>query len=116
MGKKKREQRLKYIKHKDFNEERANKASKVAGPLVKWVKSQLKYSELLDIVRPMLKELKFCCDVVNKLEVKISKARQEINEMVENMIKMQDKYDLYHKDDPLLDVAKGLAQYKNISL
>merc|ERR1712154_597479 len=130
LRKKKREQCLKYIKHKDFNEERANKASKVAGPLVKWVKSQLKYSELLDIVRPMLKEikllkkktekkekqLKLCCDVVNKLEVKISKARQEINEMVENMIKMQDKYDLYHKDDPLLDVAKGLAQYKNISL
>lgn len=99
---------VKYVKHEDFNEERANKASKVAGPLVKWVKSQVKYSELLDIVRPMQKEikvlkkrldkkqkqLKMCYDVINELELKISSARTEISDMVNNMIELQDKYDL----------------------
>eukprot|EP00484_Ammonia_sp_Unknown_P006843 CAMPEP_0197073212 /NCGR_PEP_ID=MMETSP1384-20130603/210492_1 /TAXON_ID=29189 /ORGANISM="Ammonia sp." /LENGTH=642 /DNA_ID=CAMNT_0042512045 /DNA_START=104 /DNA_END=2032 /DNA_ORIENTATION=+ len=105
LKKKVREECKKYIKHQDFNEERANKASKVAGPLVKWVKSQVKYSELLDVVRPMQKEIKLlrkkldkkqkqlqmCIDVVNELELKISKARTEINDRVENMIKFQDE-------------------------
>lgn len=108
LKKKTREEVVKYVKHEDFNEERANKASKVAGPLVKWVKSQVKYSELLDIVRPMQKEikvlkkrldkkqkqLKMCYDVINELELKISSARTEISDMVNNMIELQDKYDL----------------------
>mmetsp|Transcript_40251 Transcript_40251/g.66070 ORF Transcript_40251/g.66070 Transcript_40251/m.66070 type:complete len:677 (+) Transcript_40251:129-2159(+) len=105
LKKKVREEVVKYVNHEDFNEERANKASKVAGPLVKWVKSQVQYSELLDVVRPMQKEIKIlkrkldkkqtqyqmCIDVVNELEVKISTSRTDMNEMVENMIKCQDE-------------------------
>eukprot|EP01084_Bolivina_argentea_P119610 212061_1 len=113
LKKKTREECIKYVKHEDFNEERANKASKVAGPLVKWVKSQVKYSELLDVVRPMQKEirvlkrqlgkkqkqLKMCVDVVNTLEMKISKSRTDINTMVDNMIEVQDKYNLNDEQD-----------------
>jgi len=129
LKKKTREECKKYVKHEDFNEERANKASKVAGPLVKWVKSQVKYSELLDIVRPMQKEIKVlkkrlnkkqkqqkvCIELVNELEIKISKARTDINQMVENMIKLQDEYDF--GDDlksPALKIQYEMA--KTISL
>merc|ERR1712176_1122400 len=129
LKKKMREECVKYTVHEDFNEERANRASKVAGPLVKWVKSQVKYSELLDIVRPMQKEIKVlkkklnkkqkqqkvCIELVNELEIKISKARTDINQMVENMIKLQDEYDF--GDDlksPALKIQYEMA--KTISL
>eukprot|EP00487_Bulimina_marginata_P006670 TRINITY_DN26481_c0_g1_i1.p1 TRINITY_DN26481_c0_g1~~TRINITY_DN26481_c0_g1_i1.p1 ORF type:complete len:131 (-),score=11.65 TRINITY_DN26481_c0_g1_i1:179-571(-) len=128
LKRKTREEVTKYIKHQDFNEERANKASKVAGPLVNWIKSQVKYSELCDVVRPMQKEIKtlkkrlekkkkqrtLCIEVVSNLEVKIIEIKTEINEMVDGMIRMQDDYDF--KDDPLMNIAQGIGLYKNISL
>jgi len=108
LKKKTREEVAKYLKREDFNEDRANKASKVAGPLVRWVKSQVRYSELLDIVRPMQKEIRVLkkrlekkqkqltgvVKLVGGLEQKIEQARRDIKEMVENMIKLQDEYDL----------------------
>jgi len=108
LKKKTRAEVIKYTKHEDFNEERAARASKVAGSLVKWVESQIKYSELLDIVRPTQREIKslrkeldrkqkkleHCVSLVAGLEGKISKSRREINEMVDAMIKMQEQYDL----------------------
>eukprot|EP01083_Nonionella_stella_P268313 906986_1 len=50
-GKKARKQCTQVMEHKDFNEERANKASKVAGPLVKWSQSQCFYAKMLEVVR-----------------------------------------------------------------
>merc|ERR1711971_399989 len=108
LKKKTREEVAKYLKREDFNEDRANKASKVAGPLVRWVKSQVRYSELLDIVRPMQKEIRVLkkrlekkqkqltgvVKLVGGLEQKIEQARRDIKEMVQNMIKLQDEYDL----------------------
>merc|ERR1712129_213727 len=104
----------KSTKHKDFNEERANKASKVAGPLVKWIESQLQYAKLLDIVRPLMKhikalkknnkkqkELNVAVDVVDGLEIKITNARKDINAMVDDMIEMQDKYHFEEDDDEI---------------
>jgi hypothetical protein len=133
LKKKVREECKKYVKHQDFNEERANKASKVAGPLVKWVKSQVKYSELLDVVRPMQKEIKLlkkkldkkqkqlqmCIDVVNELEMKISKARGEINDRVEHMIKFQDECMFDGDVSAEYSLAKGIENelelYRQIS-
>jgi len=108
-----RERSEKYTKEKDFNEERANVASKVAGPLVKWIESQLEYSRLLDIVRPLMKhikklkkelakkqkELSVTAEIVNGLESEIKNARKDINDMVDNMITMQDKY--HFEEEPL---------------
>jgi len=131
LKRKTREECVKYTRHDDFNEERANKASKVAGPLVKWVKSQIKYSELLDIVRPMQKEikvlrkrldkkqkqLKVIVELVNELEAKIGRARRDINDMVDNMIKMQDEYDLQPEDDDIASKIESHNQlYNTISL
>jgi len=39
------------------------------------------------------KQLKLCIDTVNELEIKISESRTDINQMVENMIKLQEEYD-----------------------
>eukprot|EP01083_Nonionella_stella_P070426 188407_1 len=105
-GKKARKQCTQVMEHKDFNEERANKASKVAGPLVKWSQSQCFYAKMLEVVRPMMKkvdklkkdlgrkqtQLVMNVDKVRKLESKIGTARTEINEMVNHMIEQQDTY------------------------
>merc|ERR1711997_452473 len=116
-----REEVKKYIEREDFNEHRANKASKVAGPLVKWVKSQVRYSELLDIVRPMQKEIRVLkrrlekkqkqltgvVHLVAGLEEKIEQARRDIKEMVDNMIKMQDECEMGEGDAE--EEEKGVA-------
>merc|ERR1719320_2235019 len=47
-----------YISNEEFTFERANKASKVAGPLVMWVKAQVKFAHLLDSVEPMTREIR----------------------------------------------------------
>jgi len=102
-----------YTTHKDFNEERANVASKVAGPLVKWIESQLQYAKILDVVRPLMKHIKelkrklakqekqlaVAVDRVNALAEQIAKAKQDINEMVDDMIATQDKYQV--EEEPL---------------
>lgn len=43
----------KYLAEEDFTFERANKASKVAGPLVQWVYAQIKVAHLLDATNVM---------------------------------------------------------------
>ena len=75
LKKKTRLEAVKYCKHEDYNEERANKASKCCGPLVKWVKSQIKYSEILDIVRPMQREIK-------ALKKKLDKKQKQLKSCV----------------------------------
>ena len=47
-----------YISNEEFTFERVNKASKVAGPLVLWVKAQTKFADLLDSVEPMTCKIK----------------------------------------------------------
>merc|ERR1712154_498001 len=61
-----------YLSKEDFNFERVNKASKVAGPLVLWVQSQIKFAHLLDSVEPMTKEIK---ELKEKLSVKQKQAK-----------------------------------------
>jgi len=119
---------VKYTLRSDFTEERANKASKVAGPLVKWVKSQVRYSELLDVVRPMQKEIRVLkkrlekkqrqltgvVALVGGLEEKIGQARRDISEMVQNMIKMQDEYDLGEGEEEEKEVAMKIESHNQM--
>eukprot|EP01084_Bolivina_argentea_P136316 240077_1 len=59
-----------YLSNEHFTFSRVNKASKTAGPLVLWIKSQIKFAHLLDMVEPMKKEieeLKHNLDVKQKL-------------------------------------------------
>lgn len=75
MKKKTRLEAVKYCKHEDYNAQRANQASRCCGPLVTWVKSQIKYSEILDIVRPMYRE-------IEKLQKRLEKKQKQLNSCV----------------------------------
>merc|ERR1712113_1173422 len=78
----------KYLENEDFTFERVNKASRVAGPLVLWVKSQVKFAHLLDSVEPMTKEIK---ELKDKLVVK-QKQAQKLNETVTELESQIEEY------------------------
>lgn len=48
----------KYVSSEDFTYEKINKASKVCGPLVMWIKSQLNFNRILMSVEPLQNEMK----------------------------------------------------------
>eukprot|EP01084_Bolivina_argentea_P141294 248304_1 len=60
----------KYLTNEQFTFKRINKASKVCGPLVLWIKSQIKYAGLLDSVEPMTVEIR---ELKEKLNIKQKK-------------------------------------------
>ena len=61
------------------------------------------------------KQLKMCYNVINELELKIASARSEISDMVDNMIELQDKYDL-GDDYKAMGYESKFELYKTISL
>eukprot|EP01084_Bolivina_argentea_P059290 108255_1 len=74
-----------YLSKDDFTFERVNKGSKVCGSLVVWVRSQIRYSEMLDVVIPMRKEIrklkkesKRKTKLAKQLLIAVSKLKQNI--------------------------------------
>ena len=49
--------RNEYLQKEDFTYEKVNRASKACGPLVQWVAAQVNFSDILDRVGPLEKEL-----------------------------------------------------------
>ena len=47
----------KYMPNPDWEFERVNRASLACGPMVKWARAQLSYSEMLNKVDPLRREL-----------------------------------------------------------
>ena len=68
-----------FMSNEDFTFERVNKKSKVAGPLVLWVKAQLKFAELLDYLEPMIKE-------VRELEAKLEEKEERVEQLKEMLV------------------------------
>merc|ERR1719295_2008400 len=95
----------KYINDEKWTFEAVNKASKVAGPLVLWVKSQVKFAHLLDQVEPMtreIQELKASMDakvkqgeeltaLVVELEQKIVEYKAEYQRMVQKITELKNE-------------------------
>ena len=96
-----------YLSQDGMNFERVNKASKVAGPFLLWVKAQIKFTHLLDCVEPMTKEIKELKlrlekkqkqadelrNMADKLEQKIGEYKDEYSRMTGNIIDVNGKYD-----------------------
>ena len=49
--------RNEFLSNEDFTFEKVNRASKACGPLVQWVEAQVNFSEILDRVGPLRKEV-----------------------------------------------------------
>merc|ERR1712228_829863 len=77
-----------YLSHEDFTFERVNKASKVAGPLVLWVKSQIKFAHLLDSVEPMTRE-------ITELKQRLGEKQQQAKELTATVAELEKKIEEY---------------------
>lgn len=71
----------KYINDAEWTFEAVNTASKVAGPLVLWVKSQVKYSQLLDEKQPMQRDIEKLKKVMSENERHIEEQSAAIEEL-----------------------------------
>ena len=63
----------KWFSDPEFTYDRAIKASKVAGPLVTWIQSQIKYADVLVKVKPLIDEIK---ELERKLRFSESEVRR----------------------------------------
>ncbi len=82
----------------DFTFERVNKGSKVCGAFVIWVRSQILYSEMLDVVIPMQRVIrrktkltKQLLLAVEKLKVNIENYQNECSGIVNHIIVKTDE-------------------------
>lgn len=84
-----------YIGKEDFTFEKVNRASKACGPLVQWVAAQVMYSEILNRVEPLRKE-------VAELEQKLEKTEQGALETQELIGKLDQNIKRYEEDYAVL--------------
>lgn len=84
-----------YLSKNNFNYESANRASKACGPLLMWVKAQLKFSSIVVKVKPLKKELQ-------KLENELFDTKAKliaINEMINDLKEEVEKYKVYYSEN-----------------
>ncbi|EDQ85850.1 uncharacterized protein MONBRDRAFT_11532 [Monosiga brevicollis MX1] len=100
-----RAQMEKYVSNPDFNEERANKASKAAGPLVKWATAMLSYTTMLAKIEPLRNQLKKLARdademaakhaavmaLLQELQGRLAGLTSEYNELQKNIGKTEDQ-------------------------
>ena len=79
-----------YLSNEEFTFEQVNRASKACGPLVKWVRAQFAYSNILSSVQPLR-------DEVDSLEKKAKALQSKQDEMVKTIAQLE----------------KSIAQYKD---
>jgi len=80
-----------YLNDKEFNFERVNQGSKVCGSLVIWTRSQIRYSEMLDIVIPMRREVK-------RLKKESKRKTRLAKQLLEAVVKLKVNIEQYQKE------------------
>ncbi|CAD5206375.1 unnamed protein product [Bursaphelenchus okinawaensis] len=82
----------KYAKHPDFHFEKVNRASVACGPMVKWVKAQILYSDMLGKVEPLRNELiRLENDAKTKTQ-KCDELEKVITELEQSIASYKDEY------------------------
>lgn len=84
----------KYLCKDNFNYESANRASKACGPLLMWVKAQLKFSSIVVKVDPLKRELK-------KLEEELGDTKNKliaVDSMIKDLHDEVEKYKIQYSE------------------
>jgi dynein heavy chain 1 len=82
----------KYAQNSDWDYEKINRASTACGPMVKWVKSQLTYSTVLNQVEPLQNELKRLRNDAQTKERKGEELKETIAELEQRIATYKDEY------------------------
>ena len=83
--------RNEYLQHDDFTFEKVNRASKACGPLVQWVTAQVNFSDILDRVGPLERELE-------KLEEQALQTKAEAQAIDNNIKQLEDSIAVYKSE------------------
>ncbi|CAI4230233.1 unnamed protein product [Auanema sp. JU1783] len=94
----------KYVSNPDWDFEKINRASQACGPMVKWAKAQLLYSEMLHKVEPLRNEL-------NRLEKDAHKKTNEGEEIKKRIDQLEQSISAY-KDE----YAQLIGQAESIKM
>lgn len=90
-----RKMQAEYLSKDDFTFEKVNRASKACGPLVQWVSAQVTYSDILDRVGPLRKE-------VSVLEQKLEETEEGARETQVRIAKLDQNIKQYEEDYAVL--------------
>jgi dynein heavy chain 1 len=80
-----------YLARANFNYETVNRASRACGPLVLWVIAQVKYSDILDRVEPLRRE-------VQSLEDQANNTKQQAKMMEDMVIELEGRIAQYSQE------------------
>jgi dynein heavy chain 1 len=81
-----------YLNRPNYNFEAVNRASKACGPLVKWVLAQVRYSEILDKVDPLRKEVQSLEQQARTTKEQESTIIQLVGELEASIARYKDEY------------------------
>lgn len=84
-----------FLNDPEFTFESVNRASKACGPLVKWVRAQISYSEILNSVQPLR-------DKVAGLEAAAASLQQKQDDLVAKITALEESIATYKQDYAIL--------------
>eukprot|EP00939_MAST-03C_sp_MAST-3C-sp1_P003513 g3513.t1 len=114
-----------YVDNDDLTYEKALRGSKAAGPLYKWVESQVSFAEILNKVKPLKmeaekleaeavstrEEYKSLTSTISELEARISKLKEEYAELIAQTEAIkQEMKDVKTKVERSTKLLQSLAQ------
>lgn len=81
-----------YLSRPNFNFEMVNRASRACGPLVSWVIAQVRYSDILDKVEPLRREVQSLEDQANATKEQANTMQKMVAELEARIVKYQEEY------------------------
>eukprot|EP01083_Nonionella_stella_P032504 88977_1 len=91
-----------YLSKKEFNADKANKVSKVAGPMVLWVKAHVRFAALVNTVGSVERQV----EALNRKQEKLKQMQINVERLKEKVTKEKHDYDQYVLFDELSKVAE----------
>jgi dynein heavy chain 1 len=101
-----------FLNHKDWDLERIDRASKAAGPLAKWVNSQVSYADILDRVDPLRQEVLTLESQEMELKVQYNELETTIDELKRNIDTYKSDYENLIAEVATIKAEKTVVQEK----
>ena len=101
-----------YIGKPAFNYETVNRASRACGPLVQWVISQVRYSEILDKVAPLRDEVASLEEQAETTKQQAQIVQETVAELETSIAQYKDEYALLISETQAIKSEMGRVQSK----
>lgn len=101
-----------YLSKEDFTFEKVNRASKACGPLVQWVEAQVMYSEILNRVEPLRKEVVELEQKLYETEQGALETQALIQKLDANIKRYEEDYGVLISETQLIKTEMSTVQFK----